>query len=169
MSHLLPVEDWPEAATPRTIAYFCSVLAPPETSDGAPDVERENEAVRQRAQKFLDRDVATLWPGAVDGTGFRWSLLSDGSATSPSGPERFATQYWRANVDPSDLYVQSLPGTDRYRLAPGDTGFANLVVAGDWTDCGLNAGCVEAAVRSGRLAARAARAQLATTNESGAA
>jgi uncharacterized protein with NAD-binding domain and iron-sulfur cluster len=169
MSHLLPVEDWPEGATPRSIAYFCSVLAPPETSDGAPDVERENEAVRQRAQKFLDRDVATLWPRAVDGTGFRWSLLSDGSATSPSGPERFATQYWRANVDPSDLYVQSLPGTDRYRLAPGDTGFANLVVAGDWTDCGLNAGCVEAAVRSGRLAARAARAQLATTNESGAA
>ena len=29
MSHLLPAEDWPEAAQPRTIAYFCSVLGTP--------------------------------------------------------------------------------------------------------------------------------------------
>ena len=171
MSHLLPVEDWPEAATPRTIAYFCSVLAPPENNDGAPDPERENDAVRGRAQTFLNRDVATLWPAAVDREGFRWPLLCDGAPTaaSTSGPERFATQYWRANIDPSDLYVQSLPGTDRYRLAPGSTGFANLVVAGDWTDCGLNAGCVEAAVRSGQLAARAARNQITNVNERGAA
>jgi uncharacterized protein with NAD-binding domain and iron-sulfur cluster len=30
-----------------------------------------------------------------------------------------------------------------------------LTIAGDWTDCGLNAGCVEGAVMSGRLAAHA--------------
>ncbi len=47
----------------------------------------------------------------------------------------------------------SLPGTLRYRLPPGDSGFSNLVLAGDWTDCDINAGCVEAAVISGRLAA----------------
>jgi len=29
----------------------------------------------------------------------------------------------------------------------------NLTVAGDWTACGLDAGCVEAAVMSGMLAA----------------
>lgn len=176
MSHLLPAEAWPDEARPQTIAYFCSVLAPPETHHGAPDVEQEEEALRQRAQTFLDRDVGTLWSAAVDGSGFRWSLLCDGSATSNSTTagatptaERLATQYWRANIDPSDLYVQSLPGTDRYRLQPGASGFANLVVAGDWTDCGLNAGCVEAAVRSGRLAAEAVRDRLATTNEKGAA
>ena len=78
----------------------------------------------------------------------------------PEGPERLDTQYWRANTDPSDRYVQSLPGTDRYRLAPGRTGFSNLVVAGDWTDNGLNAGCVEGATRSGRLAAEAVLEQL---------
>ncbi len=104
--------------------------------------------------------MATLWPAAVDDTGFRWPLLCDGTRRATKGPERLDTQYWRANIDPSDRYVQSLPGTDQYRLQPGRTGFTNLVVAGDWTDSGLNAGCVEGAVRSGQLAAEAVRAQL---------
>ena len=47
------------------------------------------------------------------------------------------------------------PGSGRYRLAPGRTGFDNLAVAGDWTACGLDAGCLEAATRSGVQAARA--------------
>ena len=155
MTHLLPVEDWPAADPPRTIAYFCSVLDTPAFPEGGPDVERERTAVRERARTFLDREVATLWPAAVDAKGFRWSLLCDGAARTAGGPERLDSQYWRANIDPSDRYVQSLPGTDRYRLAPGRTGFANLAVAGDWTDNGLNAGCVEGATRSGRQAAEA--------------
>jgi uncharacterized protein with NAD-binding domain and iron-sulfur cluster len=160
MSHLLPLEDWHEADQPRTIAYFCGVLETPSALDGTPDPARENRAVRARARTFLDRDVATLWPAAVDDGGFRWPLLCDGTQSATNGPEQLDTQYWRANIDPSDCYVQSLPGTDQYRLRPGRTGFTNLVVAGDWTDSGLNAGCVEAAVRSGQLAARAVRAQL---------
>ena len=64
-------------------------------------------------------------------------------------------QYFHANVDPSERYVQSLPGTARYRLRPGASGYANLTCAGDWTACRLNAGCIEAAVISGMLAARA--------------
>jgi uncharacterized protein with NAD-binding domain and iron-sulfur cluster len=71
------------------------------------------------------------------------------------GQDRLRGQYVRANLDPSDRYVQSLPGSGRHRLAPGHTGFDNLMVAGDWTACGLDAGCVEAATRSGVLAARA--------------
>ena len=70
-------------------------------------------------------------------------------ATAPSGPDASSTQYWRANVDPSDRYVQSLPGTDQYRLRPDESGYDNLFLAGDWTDNGLNAGCIEAAVLSG--------------------
>ena len=35
------------------------------------------------------------------------------------------------------------------------SGDDNLTIAGDWTDCGVNTGCVEAAVISGRLAAHA--------------
>jgi hypothetical protein len=123
--------------------------------------------VRERAQTFLDRDVATLWPTAVENGGFRWSLLCDGTPSAVAGPERLDTQYWRANIDPSDLYVQSLPGTDQFRLHPGRTGYSNLSVAGDWTDNGLNAGCVESATRSGRLAAEAVREQLSGAGRRG--
>jgi hypothetical protein len=73
------------------------------------------------------------------------------------GADRLQAQYVRANLDPSDRYVQSMPGTGRHRLAPGDTGVRSLVVAGDWTATGLDAGCLEAATRSGVLAARAVR------------
>jgi uncharacterized protein with NAD-binding domain and iron-sulfur cluster len=47
------------------------------------------------------------------------------------------------------------PGSDRYRLRSDESGFDNLYLAGDWTDNGLNAGCIEAAVLSGLQAANA--------------
>jgi uncharacterized protein with NAD-binding domain and iron-sulfur cluster len=155
MSHLVAAEEWPRTPRPKAIAYFCSVLAPSTPSDRTVDTGLETRAVRERAKQFLDHDVATLWPDAVDGGGFRWSLLYDDCHQTAVGSDRLDRQYVRANVDPSDLYVQSLPGTDQYRLQPGHTGFSNLAVAGDWTDNGLNAGCVEGAVRSGHLAAAA--------------
>jgi uncharacterized protein with NAD-binding domain and iron-sulfur cluster len=49
--------------------------------------------------------------------------------------------------------VQSLPGTGRHRLRADRSGWANLVLAGDWINCGLDAGCIEAAVLSGLEAA----------------
>ena len=60
-----------------------------------------------------------------------------------------------ANVDPSDRYTLSLPGSCERAISPLDHTFDNLTIAGDWTDCGFNEGCVEAAVMSGRLAAHA--------------
>ena len=84
---------------------------------------------------------------------FRWEILC--GAGDAEGPARIDSQYWSANVDPSDRYVQSLPGTDRYRLRSDESGYDNLFLAGDWTDSGLNAGCIEAAVLSGLQAANA--------------
>ena len=75
-------------------------------------------------------------------------------ATRPARA-RLDSQYWRANIDPSDRYVQSLPGTDRLRLRADGSGYDNLFLAGDWTDNGLNAGCIEGAVLSGLQAANA--------------
>lgn len=146
MSHLLEFEDWPDAERPKSIAYFCSPLSPepPRSQVSASD------AVLARTREFLDREVKVLWPRAVGPKGFRWDLLCDGD-----GAGRLTSQFWKANVDPSDLYVQSLPGTDSFRMAPNATGFDNLLVTGDWTDCGLNAGCLEAATMSGKLAAAA--------------
>ena len=68
----------------------------------------------------------------------------------------------RSNDDPSDRYVQALPGSDRYRLRVDESGLDNLVLAGDWTNCGLNAGCIEAAVISGLEAAAGAEGRVLT-------
>jgi len=64
-----------------------------------------------------------------------------------------------ANVDPSDRYVQCPPGSDAYRLRADESGYDNLVLAGDWTDNGLNAGCIEAATLSGLQAGNAVLAR----------
>ena len=90
---------------------------------------------------------------AASGGDFRWSLLFDDR--DATGEQRLDAQYLRVNVDPSDRYVLSLPGTGRLRLRADESGYDNLVLAGDWVDSGLNAGCIEAAVMSGIQAANA--------------
>jgi hypothetical protein len=151
MSHLLPREGWPSPGGPRSLAYLCGAMPDPDLPDADPG--SGDGGVRETLRRFLDDEVAALWPATRGATGFRWELLWDGQGRT--GPERLGAQYARANLDPSDRYVQSLPGSGRYRIAPGATGFGNLAVAGDWTACGLDAGCLEAATRSGVLAARA--------------
>lgn len=146
MSHLLPMEAWPATGSPRSLAYFCGAMP-----DADPDIA--DEVVRDELKRFLEQQVGALWPGTRDSAGFRWETLSDDMQRS--GRDRLSAQYVRANLDPSDRYVQSLPGSGKHRIAPGRTGFDNLAIAGDWTACGLDAGCVEAATRSGILAARA--------------
>ena len=71
-------------------------------------------------------------------------------------PARLVSWYYRANTDPSDRYVLSLPGSGRYRLRADGSGLQNLFLAGDWIDSGLNAGCIEAATLAGLQAANAA-------------
>ena len=160
MGHLLGEETWGHPV--KAIAYFCSVLPDRPTSDGEVTLafaRAERERVRAAAERFLEHDVAALWPRAVRARGFRWDLLVDASrGTSRAGrtnARRLATQYWTANVNPSDRYVLSLPGSLAYRLSPLDLDFDNLTIAGDWTATGLDTGCIESAVMSGRLAAHA--------------
>jgi uncharacterized protein with NAD-binding domain and iron-sulfur cluster len=160
MRHLIDRERW--TIRPRALAYFCNVLA-----DGARPDDRgattypaaQRERVRANAVRFLEHDVRHLWPAAAAQAGFRWSLLAApddaGGARVEADATRFATQFWTANVNPSDRYSLSLPGTSALRISPLDGTYDNLTVAGDWTACGFNAGCVEAAVMSGRLAAHA--------------
>jgi uncharacterized protein with NAD-binding domain and iron-sulfur cluster len=156
MSHLASAEQWTEA--PGSIAYFCGVLPWPEpkdTSDSRAPM-RAYDLVRRNAIDFLNGDVAGLWPAAqrADGS-FRWHSLLDSQSSGASADEhRFDNQFWTANVNPSDRYVLSLPGTSKYRISPLDETYDNLTITGDWTD-GYNFGCVEAAVMSGRLAAHA--------------
>jgi uncharacterized protein with NAD-binding domain and iron-sulfur cluster len=148
MTHLVLRERWP--VPPRALAYFCSVL--PDAVDPA----RARDLVRDRAVAFLRRDLPHLWPAARGADGdFRWDLLVADGTPDARGAARFASQYWTANVAPSDRYTLTLPGSSAYRLSPLDPTYDNLTVCGDWTATGFNAGCVEAAVMSGRLAAHA--------------
>ncbi len=48
-----------------------------------------------------------------------------------------------------------MAGSTKFRLWPGESGFENLTLAGDWTRNDLNVGCVEATVISALLASRA--------------
>lgn len=158
MQQLIRLENW--KTDPKAIAYFCSVLPDAEiaSSDDKTDAARRtNRHVRDGAIRFLDRDVAHFWPKAVNAEGFRWELLETGgkSRAAKSGKARFDTQFWTANINPTDRYVLSLPGSLKHRISPLDDRFDNLTIAGDWTDCGHQAGCVEAAVMSGLLAASA--------------
>ena len=66
-----------------------------------------------------------------------------------NGAARFDSQFWRANIDPSERYVLSVTGSSKTRLRADQTGFENLFFAGDYTNNGINAGCMEAAVISG--------------------
>jgi hypothetical protein len=111
--------------------------------------------VRANAIRFLDRDIVELWPKAAREGVFRWGLVNHGDSDRGELGHPFDSQFWTANVNPSDRYVLSLPGTIRYRISPLDETYDNLTIAGDWTDCGFNFGCVEAAVMSGRLASHA--------------
>lgn len=163
MTQVIPAESW--RAPPRTVAYFCSALGdPPESVDlsdpGYPSARRED--VRRSAIAFLNSDIRYLWPNSVSAAGgFRWDLLvdpaEDAEAARPLSADepRFNSQFWTANVNPSDRYVLALPGSAKHRISPLDCTYDNLTIAGDWTECGFNEGCVEAAFMSGRLAANA--------------
>ena len=161
MPHVVPEEAWTKR--PRTSVYFCGVLPDPPEPPGDGDTQypaRRTAEVRENAAAFLGGPIGALWPGAFGGDGrFRWDILADadGAAgpTGACGPERFDTQYWRANVNPSDRYVIHAPGSFRSRISPLDMSYDNLTIAGDWTDSGFTSGCVEGAVMSGLLAASA--------------
>jgi uncharacterized protein with NAD-binding domain and iron-sulfur cluster len=157
MPQTLWAEQWPADDRPRTVAYFCGALdAPwPYPKDIGPDVyvARCREKVFTEAVAYLDNHVGLYLPGAVTEHGFAWHLLV--GANGHRGAAALKTQYVSVNIDPSDRYVQSVPGSDKYRLRSDESGYDNLVLAGDWTDSGFNAGCVEAAVMSGLQAANA--------------
>jgi uncharacterized protein with NAD-binding domain and iron-sulfur cluster len=156
MSHLIPEERWTRPV--GAIAYFCSVLPDTTPTDGlsAAYYAAQRALVRANAVRFLERDVKCLWPGAVGkGGGFKWSLLATAEGEASRGAARFDAQFFTANVNPSDRYVLSLPGTMQYRLSPLELICDNLTIAGDWTASGLDTGCIESAVMSGRLAAHA--------------
>jgi uncharacterized protein with NAD-binding domain and iron-sulfur cluster len=172
MSHLLRRECWPADHYPFNLAYFCGPMPdaeviPPYTDHAFP--QRELARVMADGRRWLAQWTRHLWPNVTREDAPR--ALDDAYLVDPAdgvGDARLAAQYFRANIDKSERYVLSVTGSSATRLHPGDSGFANLYLAGDWTRCGLDAGCVEAATISGLLCAESltGRAELIAGNYS---
>ncbi|WP_224372699.1 NAD(P)-binding protein [Hyalangium versicolor] len=159
MTSLLPREGWAQPNAPLTVAYFCGpmpgpAIPPPPTEHDFP--AQQKELALQNALSFLRNDLGVLWPKCTQSKNppvFDWTLLVP--SNEGVGEARFTTQYWRANVDPSERYTLALPGTAKARIRPDNTGFENLTICGDWVDNGFYIGAAEGAVISGMLAFRA--------------
>jgi hypothetical protein len=152
MTQLLPAEDWRAGTPPLSVGYFCGVFA----DDAAPNNAAMAAAkVKEGAGAWMTTWLDGLWNLIGNGESFHWDWLH--SPNGLNGAARLDDQYWRCNINPSDRYVQSLPGTLKYRMEAGNSGYANLVLAGDWTRVPeINAGCVEVAAMAGLAAASAA-------------
>jgi hypothetical protein len=142
----------------KQIAYFCNAIQedPLRPFDDPTYPAAERQRVVESARKFLDGPLLQILP-AAEGRVSPGHFNEDFLVNCAGDPQQkaFDTQFFRCNIDPSELYVLSLPGSAKYRLSSHDSGFENLYLAGDWTFTDLNIGCIEAAVISARMASRA--------------
>lgn len=158
MSDLIIRESWPDNAFPNNIAYMCGPI------NRRVDYSKWNfndhsvpgeiyEYVKEKTKTFLNESSHHLWKNASDANGFNYDLLVD--LENGSKEERFNNQWFKGNIDPSELYVLSVTDSGKYRLKTDESGYENMYITGDWINVGFNAGCVEVAVMAGKQTARA--------------
>ena len=145
MSHLLARETRTPGAPPQSCQYLCGVFVPPEKLPQGDDpgfIAAQTALVQAQAGAWLANNAGRLWP----------KVRPDGKGLDPA---QIVEAFYRANIERSEHYVQTFPGSTKFRLAPGDSGFDNFFLAGDWTLSSINGGSVEAAFESGKRAAEA--------------
>jgi uncharacterized protein with NAD-binding domain and iron-sulfur cluster len=166
-THLLKWESWPKANTPKALWYFSGLMPdydppPPFTDTDYP--RRQHERVKYQCIQYLQASMGPLLPKSTvnavsppgDPISLDFGLLhAYDEASAGKGVARFDQQFWRANIDPTERYVTSPPGSTAARLKAWGSGLSNLVLAGDWIYTGLNVGSVEGAVMGGKLASYA--------------
>jgi uncharacterized protein with NAD-binding domain and iron-sulfur cluster len=166
MSDLISREAWPMGYIPKNIAYFCGptpqpyadqILANAQTGNFSDPTfpEKQKQVAKDFAADYLKNLTKHIWPGLwQEGqTEFDFSKLID--LNDGMGKTRFDAQFFRSNIDPTELYVMSFTNSSSYRIKTDGVGYNNLFITGDWIDNGFNAGCIEATVMSGLQAARA--------------
>jgi uncharacterized protein with NAD-binding domain and iron-sulfur cluster len=158
MSDLLSWESWSGPQAPRSLLYLCGPLreaavTPPFDAHWFPASQKER--VLDAGADWLSANGGHPWPGGApvnEPASLDPALLHD--PLGRVGWERLRAQYVRANVEPTERYVLSPPGTAQYRMRATESGVSNLLIAGDWLSTGLQSGCVEAAVMGGLQASQ---------------
>jgi uncharacterized protein with NAD-binding domain and iron-sulfur cluster len=163
---LIKWETWPADNVPKALWYFCGLMPsyePPPPFSDHDYPRRQAERVKAQCIQYLQTTIGTMLPNATvrannpigDPMGLDFGLLVDTNSAGAQGVHRFDSQFWRANIDPTERYVTSPPGSVKYRLEAWSSGFDNLTLAGDWIYTGLNVGSFEGATMSGKLASHA--------------
>jgi uncharacterized protein with NAD-binding domain and iron-sulfur cluster len=161
-SDVLIRESWPDEFFPNSVAYLTGPMEPTVQIPPASDRDfpaQARDVVKGYASDFLNSHAENLWPRWIDPITKLpdWKLLVD--PQNRTGEGRLNTQFFRANVDPTEHYVLSVTNSTPYRLRADQSGYSNLFLTGDWTLNFINAGCIEAAVMSGMLTALAVQGQ----------
>ncbi len=159
MTFLLKREDWPKASNVHSLAYLCGPM--PDDEEILPPgpnrtlLETAHSETLASANNWLQLYAGGLWPNATkpQTSNFNYGLLATYNNGEPEN-ERLVHQWVRANIDLSDRYVLSVAGSTKHRPRCDQSGFNNMILAGDWLRNGINYGCIESAVISGLQAAR---------------
>jgi hypothetical protein len=156
MTQVIAYETWPSSVpTPLSLHYLTgtyntTLYAVPKSQTGTPAAAAAD--VRTQTVNWLNQYSYAPWPAAQAGGGFDWTVLTD--PNNGSGEDRIDGQYLRANIDPTECCTLSGTGTTQYRLHADQSGFTNLILAGEGTAMGLTTS-FEGSVMSGAAASRA--------------
>ena len=167
----LSYESWPEGQRARAVSHFCGAFFDEREFDATDPLAHSlaTNEVRARAEQWSVDNMGWIFRSATtfeDPFGLDRSLLA---VPRPDGAEshgdRWRAQFFGANIAPSDRYTLTLPGSIEARMRFDETGFANLLVCGDWVGHdGINAGFVDGSMFCGVQAARAARVRIGCDN-----
>ena len=150
---ILKTEDWKTLALePKHLLYFLSKTKFP---DGP--IPHDYTSFPEEMKAYLIDDIQQtlkiISPNSFHNGVFNWTVLTD--PVNRTGVERFDSQYVRLNVNPSDLFTQTLSNTSQYRITTDGAGFDNIYFTGDWIQNGINYGSIEGAITSGLLTSKA--------------
>lgn len=144
MSQLIDKENWAPEKNVKNISYFCGPMKgdiPPPKDRFTPEIAETT--VKDASDAHLEKGMLVWWKDdreKISDT-FDWNSVVD--------------IFYRANIDPTERYVMTVKGSNKYRLRGDKSGFSNLYLVGDWTWNILNAGCVEAGTISGMIVSSA--------------
>lgn len=170
MSQVLPYEDWGDQK-PGVLIYYTGSFLDPEVIPPFSDhnyPHEQLERIMRISEQWLRDKMGWFFKNATTleyPEGMKFDVIHDFSKTAKTDYARLKTQFFRANVNPTDRYTLSLPGSNKYRLKADESGFDNLVITGDWINFGVNVGYYEGAIVSGLQAGQVVRNKLGLPSE----